>query len=98
MSQAVYIKDDQKVTSWHLYDSDNTGAVYARLPDVAGQANPALMVAERSPVAGQFPVEGPGRALLDEMIDLVIESKNDLAPDWTGAPDLDEHSWWMMNE
>lgn len=64
--------------------------------DFAGKKDPASLVIERPPVAGQVPVEGPGRKRFNEMLKLISESDGGITPDWSGAPDLDKHSWWFM--
>ena len=96
MSQSVYVKDDQKVMCYSLVGSDKTGAVYAHIPDVVGKNNPAERVKESCPVAGQLPVEGPGLALFDEMLEMISDSNGGVVPEWSGAPDLDTHSWWFL--
>ena len=94
--QAVYVKDEEKITCWNPSGSDVFGAVYSRLPDVAGKKDPASLVIERPPVAGQVPVEGPGRKRFEEMLKLISESDRGLSPDWSGAPDLGKHTWWFV--
>ena len=96
--QSVYIRDDQKITCWNQSGSDEFGAVYNRLPDVAGKQDPASLVIEHPPVAGQVPVEGPGRVLFDEMLQMISESDGGVVPKWSGAPDLDKYSWWFIDQ
>lgn len=96
--QSVYIRDDQKITCWNQSGSDEFGAVYNRLPDVAGKQDPASLVIEHPPVAGQVPVEGPGRVLFDEMLQMISESDGGVVPEWSGAPDLDKYSWWFIDQ
>ncbi len=86
MMQAVWVKDDEKISCWNPAGSKVTGVVYNRLPDVAGKNNPADFVIEKPPVAGQVPVEGPGRELLDEMTRMIRAADGGLTPTWSGAP------------
>jgi arylsulfatase A-like enzyme len=95
--QVVYVKDEEKITLWNPHGSDQFGAVYNKLPDVVGKANPAAYVMEHPPVAGQVPVEGPGRKLYDEMIELIRSSDNGITPTWSGCPTVDDYSWWFMD-
>ncbi|GEM_PF-3126300 len=65
---------------------------------VALRPYPAEQVVEHPPVAGQVPVEGDGRALFDEMEELVRSAGRALVPSWSGAPDkqLEQFSqWWF---
>jgi len=97
LSQSVYVKDDQKVMCYSLVGTGKTGAVYAKIPDVVGKENPEELVKERYPVAGQLPVEGPGRELFDEMLEMIRESNGGVVPNWSGAPSRDKHNnWWFI--
>ena len=62
---------------------------------LSGKRNPEALVKESCPVAGQLPVEGPGRKLFDEMLQMISNSDGGVVPDWSGAPDLDSHTWWF---
>jgi arylsulfatase A-like enzyme/acetyl esterase/lipase len=91
--QTVLVKDDEKITCWNASGTDGIGAVYNRLPDVAGKPNPADFVTEKPPVSGQVPVEGPGRELLDEMVRMIRAADGGLTPTWSGAP-ADQMKKW----
>jgi arylsulfatase A-like enzyme len=80
----AYVRDDQKLLCWIPQDDHRPGASYARLPRVVGKNNPAELLRERTPVAGTVPVEGTGRALYEEMVDLIRSNGDALVPVWSG--------------
>ena len=80
----AYVQDDQKLVCWIPQDEHRPGATYARLPRVVGKNNPAELLRERTPVAGTVPVEGTGRALYEEMVDLIRSNGDALVPVWSG--------------
>lgn len=81
---AAFVQDDQKLLCWIPKDDTLPGAVYARLPNVVGESDPASLVHELTPTAGSIPVSGPGHVLYKEMVDLIGSSEDALVPVWSG--------------
>ena len=52
------------------------------LPDACGRSDPAGLLAEQGPRAGELPTSEPGRKLLSTWHELV--RRGDLFNDWTG--------------
>ena len=82
----AYVEDDQKLLCWIPQDGSRPGASYTNLPMVVGLEDPATPLLERTPRSGSIPVQGPGRALYEGMVEFIREGGDDLVPVWSGAP------------
>jgi hypothetical protein len=80
----AYVRDDQKLLCWIPQDGQSPGASYARLPEVVGMEDPAAPLREETPKSGAVPVEGPGRVLYEETVDLIHSNGDALVPVWSG--------------
>jgi arylsulfatase A-like enzyme len=80
----AYVRDDRKLLCWIPQNDTAPGATHARLPKVVGMADPAKPLCEQTPKAGVIPMEGPGRALYDEMVELIRAGDDSLVPVWSG--------------
>ncbi|MGZ0708285.1 sulfatase-like hydrolase/transferase [Coraliomargarita sp. W4R53] len=99
LMQYIYYRNDQKLLVWNKQGSDAVGANYRRIPEVTGDQTAATQLQEKTPVAGQIPVEGPGRALLDTMIERVNQNPGELLASWSGASSHDQENfnWWFQD-
>ena len=89
----AYVRDDRKLLCWIPQDDRRPGVTHARLPKVAGLADPAKPLRETTPEAGVVPVEGPGRVLYDEMVELIRSNGDALVPVWSGVVGKKPLSW-----
>jgi hypothetical protein len=86
MEQRVLIRDDQKIIWWKLPVTRAEGAVFKSLTNAVESEEPSLLLAERTPLAGLVPLEGPGKGLLEQLNKLIADSAGDLLPNWSGEP------------
>jgi hypothetical protein len=82
----AYVEDDRKLLCWIPQDGSRPGATYSKLPMVVGLDDPATPLMERTPCSGSIPVEGPGRAMYDRMVEIIQEGGDEFVPVWSGAP------------
>ena len=84
MVHLAYVEDDQKLLCWIPQNDTPVGATAARLPYVVSKKDPAKPLREQTPIAGVVPVEGSGRELYENMVDLLRSNGDDLVPVWSG--------------
>jgi arylsulfatase A-like enzyme len=84
MVQSVLIEDHDKLLRWRIPGTTRVGAVHIRLPDAQGVTDPAKVLRERVPRAGELPEDEAGRRMLQEWRQLVLTQET-LFPEWTAA-------------
>jgi len=82
----AYVEDDRKLLCWIPQDGSRPGASYTKLPMVVGLDDPATPLLEQTPRSGSIPVEGPGRAMYERMLEIIEAGGDDFVPVWSGAP------------
>ena len=89
----AYVRDDRKLLCWIPQSDAAPGATYAHLPKVVGLADPAGPLREQTPKSGVIPIEGPGRVLYDEMVEMIEAGDDGLVPVWSGIVGKNPLSW-----